>query len=67
MEYTTVFHQILKLVSELTEKKIQPNLEQSLISDATTFGLRAALVLFTEKDWVVKTYASRFLNSQEEK
>ena len=68
MEFTTVFHQILKLVLEITEKShFNQSLEQSLVSDATTFGLGAAIVQLTEKVSVEKAYASRFLISQEEK
>ena len=68
-ENKTAFHDILKLVYELTENKpFNQNLDtQVLVCDTSFFGLEAAVEQITDKDWVALAFASNFLNSLEQK
>ena len=67
-EHNTAFNNILKLVSEITQNKhFDQHLDTRIICDASTTGLGAALEQFSPEGWVAVAYASRFLNSLEEK
>ena len=67
-EHNTIFKNILKLVSEITQNKLfDQHLDTRIVFDASTTGLRAALEQFSPEGWVAVAYASRFLNSLEEK
>ena len=67
-KHTSAFHNNLKLVSEITENKhVNQHLDTGIVCDASKFGLGAALEQNTDTGWVAEAYASRFLNSLEEK
>ena len=68
VEHESAFQKIKKLVTEFTQNKhFDQNLDTRVVCDASTYGLGSALEQNTKKGWVAITYASRFLNSLEEK
>ena len=69
-EHNTTFNNILKLVSEITHNKhfdFDQHLDTRIVCDASITGLGAVLKQFSPEGWVAVAYASRFLNSLEEK
>ena len=67
-EHNKTFKNILKLVSKITQNKhFDQHLDTCIVCDASTTGLGAALEQFSPEGWVAVAYASRFLNSLEEK
>ena len=67
-EHDSGFHKTKQLATEITQNKhIDPNLDTRVVCDASTYGLCAALEQNTKEGWVAIAYASRFLNSLEEK
>ena len=59
---------LLKLVAEITQNKhFDQELETCIVCDASNTGLGAALELNSPGGWIAVAYASRFLNSLEEK
>ena len=67
-EHNTAFKIILKLVAEITQNKhFDQQLETRLVCDASNTGLGVALEQNSPEGWIAVAYASRFLNSLEEK
>ena len=67
-EHKTSFENIKRLVSEITQNKpFDQHLETRIKTDASTSGLGASLEQYSPEGWVAIAYASRFLNSLEEK
>ena len=67
-ENESAFQRIKKLVTEITQNKhFDQNIDTLVVCDASTYELGAALEQNTEEGWVAIAYASRFLNSLEEK
>ena len=67
-EHNTTFKNILKMVSEITQNKhFDQHPDTRIVCDASTTGLGAALEQHSPEGWVAVAYASRFLNSLEEK
>ena len=67
-EHDSAFHNIQMLVREITQKNhFDQNLDTRVVCDASTYGLGAALKQNTNEGWVAIAYASKFLNSLEEK
>ena len=68
LEQNTAFENIKKLVSEIIQNKhFNQHLETRIVTDASTSGLGASLKQYSPKSWVANAYASRFLNSLDEK
>ena len=56
------------MVAEITQNKhFDQHLETRIVCDASITGLEAALEQYSPEGWVAVAYASRFLNSLEEK
>ena len=58
------------MVSEITHNKhfdFDQHLDTRIVCDASITGLGAVLKQFSPEGWVAVAYASRFLNSLEEK
>ena len=67
-EHNIVFTNILKLVAEITQNEhFDQQLEARIVCDASITGLGAALEQHSPEGWVAVAYASRLLNSFEEK
>ena len=67
-EHNTAFKNILKLVAEKTQiKPFDRQLETRIVCDASNTRLGAALEQYSPEGWIAVAYASRFLNSLEEK
>ena len=67
-EHNTAFNNILKLVSEMTQNKhFDQHLNTRIACDSSTSRLGASLEQNSPEGWVAIAYASRFLNSLEEK
>ena len=67
-EYTSAFHNILKLVSEVTENKhFNQNLATRGVCVVPRGGKKTVLEQNIEEDWVAIAFASRCLNILEEK
>ena len=67
-EHNSAFKNILQLVAKITQNKhFDQHLETRIVSDASYTGLGAALEQQSTASWVAIAYASRFLNSLEEK
>ena len=63
-----MFKNIIKLVYEITQNKhFDQHLDTRIVCDASATGLGAALEQHSPECWVAVAYASRFLNSLEEK
>ena len=64
----TSFENLNKLVSEITQNKhFDQHLETRIVTDAFLSGLGASLKQYSLEGWLPIVYASRFLNSLEEK
>ena len=67
-KHNKAFKNNKKLVSEITKNKhFDQHLDTRVVSDACSSGSGAALEQHTLEGWVVIAYASRLLNSLEEK
>ena len=67
-KHNTAFKNILKLVTEITQNKhFDQQLETRIVCDAFNTGLGAALEQHSPEGWIAVAYASRVLNSLEEK
>ena len=67
-EHESAFQKIKKLVTENNQNNhFDQNLDTLVVWDASTFGLGATLEQYTKEWWVAIAYASRFLNSLEQK
>ena len=67
-EHESAFQNIKNLVAEITQNKhFDQNFDTRVLCDASTYRLGAALEQNTKEGWVAIAYASRFLNSLEEK
>ena len=67
-ELESAFQRIKKLVAEITQNNhFDPNLDTRVVCDSSRYGLGAALEQNTKEGWVAIAYATRFLNSLEEK
>ena len=67
-EYNTTFKNIIKMVSEIAQKKhFDQHLDTRIVCDASITGLGAALKQHSPEGWVAVAHASHFLNSLEEK
>ena len=63
-EHNTVFYNILKLVSEITQNKhFDQHLDTRIVCDASTSRLGESLEHYSPEGGVAIAYASRFLNS----
>ena len=67
-ELNLVFKNILQMVAKVTQNKhFDHHLDSRLVCDASNTSLGAALDWHSAEGWVAIAYASRFLNSLEEK
>ena len=67
-EHNTTFENIKKLVSGITQNNhFDQHLETRIVTDTSTSVLGASLEQYLPEGWVPIAYASRFLNSLEEK
>ena len=67
-EHNTAFKNILKLVAAITQTKhFDQHLQNRIVCEACNTGLGAALKQNSPQGWIAIAYASRFLNSLEEK
>ena len=67
-KHNTAFKNILKLVAAITQNKhFDQHLETRIVCTASNTGLGAALEQNSTRGWIAIAYASRFLNSLEEK
>ena len=67
-EHNTSFKNIIRIVSEITQNKLfDQHLETRIVCVASNSGLGASLEQHSKVGWMAIAYASRFLNSLEEK
>ena len=67
-EHNVAFKNIIQLIAKITQNKdFGQQLDTRIVCDASNIGLGATLEQHSAEGWVAIAYASRFLNSLEEK